>query len=309
MAEWLELKAGAAPETARAYEARWRLYLAPELGHIRLRELEAIDVARALRRLEGRRGERVERISASTVEAAYKVLSTALNDARRAGKVAANVAELVEIERHAPEVIPPSQAEIDAILEYLGGHWSAPILRALRWTGARHGEVLGLRRRDVDGAAGLVTFRRQTTGRRLKTHASHRTILVPATLADELEGMPARLRSELVFSTGPGAPIDERNVLRAWREATDALGIRPPAGSDLREYRPHDLRHAFATMLLEAGTALPVVSAWLGHGSLRELDRYGHVRPIPGGDSAHRILEAFGPDTAARLGLAAGIPR
>jgi hypothetical protein len=68
--QWLELKRRTAPATWRAYETRIRLYLKPELGRIRLRDLDEVDVARAFERLESRRGERVERLSARTLDAA-----------------------------------------------------------------------------------------------------------------------------------------------------------------------------------------------------------------------------------------------
>ena len=50
--------------------------------------------------------------------------------------------------------------------------------------------------------------------------------------------------------------------------------------SELPKVRLHDLRHTYATLLIEAGVDLKTVSAALGHSSVAiTADLYGHVRP------------------------------
>jgi integrase len=300
--QWLELKAGTRPATARAYASRVELYLRPELGHIKLADLEPLDVSRAMERLARRRGERVDRLSPATIDAAYRVLSAALNDARRAGKVATNAAELVSVSRDQAEIVPPSLAEIAALFVELEGDPYAPLFRTLRWTGAREGELLGLRRPELDLELGTVTLVRQRVGR-LKTRSSRRTLVLPPALVDELAAMPRRIDTTLVFPSSAGTPIDPRNLLRRFDAAAARAGIHPPADADLDKYRPHDLRHAFATMLLQAGASPAIVAAWLGHGSLRMLERYAHVRPVPGGEAYREVLGAWGDETHALLGM------
>jgi integrase len=63
-----------------------------------------------------------------------------------------------------------------------------------------------------------------------------------------------------VFTTSTGTPLDPRNVNRWW----SALCERARVG----HRRFHAARHTAATLLLEQGVPLEVVSAVLGHAGL-----------------------------------------
>jgi len=74
-----------------------------------------------------------------------------------------------------------------------------------------------------------------------------------------------------VFATEVGRPLDPRNVLRFWHRLTERAGVG--------RHRLHAARHTCATVLLEQGVALEVVSAVLGHASLAiTADVYARVR-------------------------------
>ena len=63
----------------------------------------------------------------------------------------------------------------------------------------------------------------------------------------------------------------------------------------LGEVRLHDLRHAFATRLLEANVHPKIVSEALGHASVGiTLDTYSHVLPSMSGTAADAIEAALG---------------
>jgi integrase len=289
-------------ETERAYRSRVRLYLAKSsIAGIKLADLEPADVARLWRDLGRMRGKRTERLSPGTIEAVAKVLSAALRMAWSLGKIRTDPMRLAKPPRSTTRIEPPTQAEIDEILEEIGDHEWRAVFETIRWTGARLGEVLGLERRLVDLDSRTLRFSRQEHGGGLKTSTPRPAVVIPEELAARLRRIPARVGSPLLFSTISGRPLDERNVLRVFDAACTARGIRPSEYADREKYRIHDLRHAFATMLLEAGAPAPLVQAWLGHGSLRMLDRYAHVVARPGGDSFRRVVDAFGSDADAIL--------
>ena len=75
-----------------------------------------------------------------------------------------------------------------------------------------------------------------------------------------------------MFTTEFGEPCDPRNTLRALRAAATRAGL-PRAGL-------HTLRHTAASVMLNTGVPLKVVSEILGHSSIAITgDIYGHVSP------------------------------
>ena len=68
-----------------------------------------------------------------------------------------------------------------------------------------------------------------------------------------------------LFPTRPfDRPMSRQTPARIYQAAKDKARIRKPGGI-------HPLRHAYATGLLEAGVALPVIQRRLGHNSMRYL--------------------------------------
>ena len=77
--------------------------------------------------------------------------------------------------------------------------------------------------------------------------------------------------SGYVFVSEVGTKIDARNLLRAFYSARKKAGLE-----DVRFY---DLRHTFATRLVQAGINIYVVKELLGHKTLTMTMRYAHHCP------------------------------
>ena len=87
----------------------------------------------------------------------------------------------------------------------------------------------------------------------------------------------------LVFTDVRGGPIRANRFSEEWRSTIHKLD-----GIEARG--PHQLRHAYASMLIRFGESVSVVQKRLGHASAREtLDTYAHLWP----DSADRTRAAI----------------
>jgi integrase len=247
-------------------------------------------------------------LAPKTVREVHSILRKALQDGVRWGHVSRNVAQFAN---------PPSQrataaarrrhmqtwtpAELATFLEHSDDLAYAWILIAS--TGMRRGEVLGLRRSDVDLDANRLAVR-QTLGSvdgrpelsKPKTNRSGRVIDLDERTVAALRRWRSRQAEH------------RRNIGAAWHDLDlvvtreDGLWLHPDWFSELFRRRVaqlglppirlHDLRHTHATLLLQAGVNPKVVSERLGHHSVAfTLDTYAHVVPGMQSDAVRRLSQ------------------
>ncbi len=88
----------------------------------------------------------------------------------------------------------------------------------------------------------------------------------------------------LIFTNSLGGPIDNRNLLRNYKQFLRDAG--------LAEIRFHDLRHTAVSLMLNAGIPVILVSRRLGHARASiTLDIYGHLIPTMQTEAAEKIDE------------------
>lgn len=76
---------------------------------------------------------------------------------------------------------------------------------------------------------------------------------------------------------------------RSWLELFHHLGqpfseilpIRFVAQGSVTGWRLHDLRHAFASMMVNSGASLPIIGKILGHSQASTTQRYAHLEQNP----------------------------
>lgn len=142
-------------------------------------------------------------------------------------------------------------------------NWLQDIVVFALNTGMRQGEILSLRWPSVD------LFRRTATVERSK-NGEKRTIPVNEAVMELLK-VKSKVRSiscDLVFPNSVGKVIERGNLERSWR-----AGKRK---AKLDDFRFHDLRHTFATRLVQAGVDVYKVQKLLGHKDPKMTQRYAH---------------------------------
>ena len=174
-----------------------------------------------------------------------------------------------------------------------------PLFATLFYTGARLGEVQGLRGADI-----LLHARRiliHEAERRVKTREAVRDLPIAPALERALAGHLARLApgpGDLVF---PGAYQDYGHVRRAWRAACTAGKV---AGAT-----PHDARHTFAVHAAQAGIPIVRLQKLLGHATPIMTMRYMKHAPEAYLDQdaaaiASHLTGASDPEAATRVDAA-----
>jgi integrase len=164
-------------------------------------------------------------------------------------------------------------------------------LCALR-TGLRLGELLGLQWGDIDYHGRFIEVRRSLVegGRiELPKNGKIRRVDLSLVLAETLQRLRVKRAEEAlargweqvpewVFCNEEGRPIWKSNFeRRVFHKALEK--------AKLRRIRFHDLRHTFASRLIQNGESLVYVKDQLGHHSIKvTVDVYGHL--VPGANKA-----------------------
>ena len=307
VAEWVlhwvhhTAKAKVDPNTwYRSYRQKCEDYIAPYFEKILLAELSAEDVEdwhAALLERPLQRGEGT--VSASTVVTAHRIFSSSLKEAVRRKRMPFNPCSIVpppSARRKAPE--PPTADEVDLVLAACsewptGARWVLAIT-----TGLRQGEALGLRWRDVRLRPPASVTVRQAQARvggewvhkEPKSEKSRRSVPLPAVAVPVLKAHKERQAvadiGGLVFTRPNGEPVHSRDDWQDWQDLLASVELPP--------YRVHDLRHGYATELLEQGEDPRVVQDLMGWSTAAMAEIYQHVRPVMHARVVARLDERFG---------------
>jgi integrase len=271
------------------YETLLRLHIKPALGEKRLDKITIADV-KALILKKHREG-----LSASTLFNIKAVISGVFSSAIEEELLTFNpvfkLGKLIgKLKKQTPskEINPLSREEsvllLDTALKHFPQFYPA-LLCSLR-TGMRIGEVFGLEWGDVDFNGCFLEVKRSIVKGRIETPKNGKTRRVD--MSKQLTGTLKELRTQRkretlskgwakvpdrVFVTERGCTINTDTFrYRIFHKVLEKAG--------LRKTRIHDLRHTYASLLIQQGESPAYVRDQMGHHSIKvTVDTYGHLVP------------------------------
>lgn len=229
-----------------------------------------------------------------TVQNTLRVLSSLLSHAKEDGLIHENTALrpgriLPKISKRR-EVHPLTREELATFLAVTKEKAPrlAPLFLCAARTGLRQGELLALQWDDVNVAGRFLEVRRSITHGAMTTPKSgeSRRVDLSRELTETLRALEIDRHLETItrgceetpawiFCDEQGRMFHHNVVRKAFHALLKAAGVR--------RVRFHDLRHTFASLLLQNGESPVYVKEQMGHSSIQvTVDLYGHL--IPGGN-------------------------
>lgn len=308
--QWLaNSRSTLSPKSIQNYSMRIEKQLRPTIGHIPVEKLTARHLDQLYRGLADKGA------SVYVIRQAHATIRAALSQALRWGEVDRNVAMLAKVPTiQAKPATAPSPSDVSQIVSHAEkrfGRQMAAFFALAAVTGARRGEILGLRRSDADLKASLLTIRRSITSttadgvivKGTKTGKVRRVALddlgvqvIEAQLAELQANVEAGfdlIEDPYLFAGEPsGASTWFPDwPTQAFRKVCDDLGM---------SWHLHQLRHFTATQLIAAGVDVRTVSGRLGHADPSiTLRVYSHVIEAKDREAAHIMGGLLKPATNA----------
>jgi integrase len=244
----------------RTDEMVFRIHILPAVGRLALDEVSSTKIADLLRKM------RENGYSSGTTNRVIVLIRFAFNLAKKWGVLGGleNPASCFTTE---PDVCLQrflSQEEVQRLLAALDSdenQVAAKAIKLLLLTGARRNEITHARWECVDWRKSTLLVPVSKTGR-------PRVITLSAAAMELLRSIEPLQRNPFIFpSEVTGRPCPSLHF--PWsriRRRSGLLGLRL-----------HDLRHSFASFLVNNGVSLYVVQGLLGHTQPRMTQRYAHL--------------------------------
>lgn len=291
------VRQGIKANSLQTYSSALRLHAYPVIGDVRMRDLKPSQIAEVLARMEGLG------LSASYRHVVHKAIAGVCEMAIVDELMRQNPTRKVSAPRPTQTTkVVPNREQVAEMVKEAPNERIRTFVVVLAYTGLRISEALSLRWRDWNGDTLRVM---DTKG------GKPRAVPVAPALAEQLkkwrkEQAAERLASpwwdsdhDWLLSTAIGTKWDGSNARKQFRALVDGDPDnlepgkrRPPVCAGAT---PHSLRHATATILLEQGVPMKVVSELLGHSDLRTTSEvYSHVTARLLNEAAKALGDALG---------------
>jgi integrase len=293
---------GAKKATVQDYRIYLARHLVPFFADRPLREISPRDVEAFMRH------QRDRGLAAGTISNHVNYLHSLFVYAEKREIVPRNAVKLADkprTPRTDPDVRFLTLEEIEALLRAVPDGPLRLTDRALiltaAMTGLRQGELVGLRWRDVDWAAGVIRVRKSITRGEEgtpKSRRSSRYVPMEDRVAAELErhfqrSFYRRDDDKVFCHPHTGNPRDAAAIRDSFYKAMVRAGMRDRMGRS-NGITFHSTRHTFGTRMAAAGAPMRAIQEWMGHKDIQTTMIYADYAPDPS-NGREWVRKAFAP--------------
>ncbi len=294
---WIDVTVPATckPSTERDYGLFLNNHVLPALGKLPITEVNRFVIKNLLME-KAKSG-----LSASAVNYIKCTISGVLNVAVDDGAITGNPTRMLgkmgRKQAVAEAVDPLTKEELSILLETLRDHWPKyyPFALILARTGMRLGEAVALEWDDIDFRQRFIKVQRKFHKGQIGTPKNNKSRRVDMSrqLTETLQTLKQERKKEAlkkgwgsfpkwVFTNENGNMIDGDKWRKLLGKALEKAG--------LRHIRVHDMRHTYASLLIQAGESLAYIRDQLGHCSIKvTVDIYGHLVPGANKEAVDRL--------------------
>jgi integrase len=316
---WLENVARGAIKASshQGYESVLKNHVYPTLGSLPFLEIRRPHIRELI---AAKKAEGLEQATIRIIMAPVRgMFFQAIEDGITEKNPASRIGKLNKRDKDKPKkkIDPLTREEVSVLLnaarEGKYSHWYPILLCACR-SGLRQGELIALKGTDLDFEGRFIHVQRNLSRGKISTtkNSKDRRVDMSKMLSTALDDLLSKCRAEALreemkkpaeerdtaavvnavmdnwlFQT-PGVIKKNGRVIRATRLEPSNLRKmfnRILVDAGLRRVRFHDLRHTFASLLLQNGVSMTYVKEQMGHSSIQiTVDIYGHL--VPGGNRA-----------------------
>lgn len=278
--------------TEEQYRSTAANHLMPEWEHTPIGEIDELEIQRWIKGMLKPKDRTVKPKSPWTVRAALMLFKTSLNAAvpKRLAVSPAKDVPYPDLPEGLERFLTPD--EVDAIAFQFRGVNSLLLWTGVQ-TGMRFGEMAGLHWNRLDLDRGVIRVvemfdQKAMVINPLPKDKEERTLPLPPNLVTlltqyrdhaapprkascELPHKVGRCSGDLVFRGGRGAPLRSsdwgKNI---WHKAVTMAGVEG-------RVRPHDMRHTYASWLIQGGVSMAEVAKRMGHSDWEVTQKYAHL--------------------------------
>ena len=247
------------PNSAKADDSRYRIYLEKKFGNKKPKEIVQLDLDRLRINLLKKR-------APQTVKHVLTLFKRIVNFGADRGLISPLLfkIKMPNVDNLKTEDLSPEELQrLIKVLEATPYQTAATMMKIALYTGMRRGEIFKLQWADIDHHRGFIHIRNPKGGKSQKIPLSSNVEAV-------FKGIPEN-ESDYIFPARNGGPrksirVDLAKIKKEARLPTD--------------FRPmHGLRHLYATMLANSGKVdMYTLQKLLTHKSPQMTQRYAHLR-------------------------------